>query len=87
MTAKERATMERYLLAFEGRWRVITEADQAEREDKEEPLFACDLCYSRGSMDRLMDRIKNHSEVIEDEFTRFEPYLCNPHARDLGILW
>ncbi len=79
--------MERYLLAFEGQWRVITEAEQANREDGQEPFDACDLCHSRGSMNRLMDRISNRSRTRRAEFTHFKPYLCDPHAHELGILW
>ena len=79
--------MERYLLVFEGHWRVITEAEQPDRENGGEPFFACDLCHSCGSMNRLMDRISNKSHARKAEFTRFEPYLCDPHARELGILW
>ena len=78
--------MERYLLAFNGQWRVINKAELG-GQDGREPLFACDLCHSRGSMIRLMDRIGNNNVGREAEFTRFEPYLCDPHARDLGILW
>ena len=84
MTAKERATMERYLLVFEGHWRVITKADQA---TDNRISFKCDLCYSCGSMDRLMARIGNNNKKITAEFTSFEPYLCDPHARELGVLW
>ena len=87
VTVKERVTMERYLLTFNGQWRVITEAEQADRENGGRPFFGCDLCHSHGSMVRLMDRIGNNNEKREAEFTRFEPYLCDPHARELGILW
>ena len=78
--------MECYLRAFKGQWRVITEAVPVYDGDYE-PHFACDLCHSRGSMPSLMDRIGNRDPMRESEFTHFEPYLCDPHARELGLVW
>ena len=78
---QERELMVRYLSAFGGQWRVITEADQ----ERELPSYCCDLCYSDGDMARLRERIVDTSG--RKEFVHFEPYLCDDHAHELGVLW
>lgn len=81
VTSQERELMLRYLTAFNGHWRVITEAEQA----REVPNHQCDLCYSDGDMARLRERIVDGGG--RKEFIQFEPYLCDDHAHELGVLW
>ena len=79
--------MERYLLVFGGHWRTILEEDIDVVDEDDGSVFECDLCHSDGEMALLTDRIGNRDSTRKSEFTHFEPYLCDSHARELGLLW
>ena len=81
VTDQERELMTQYLSAFNGQWRVITEADQRGPE----PHLQCDLCFSDGNVALLSARIV--SSGVPGKFIQFEPYLCDEHAQELGVLW